>query len=1482
MVQAEGSLHDVSIRIPISKIEEIIIQEHNASHSTQTFSADGDAYTSMIISFHPNDSSWLLINGKEFAVSVLQLYLKEGSDATELRDRIDGCQKMASQGRMSVSQLIDISQASSLSIPDFLAEPGTDQVLESHPSNPTLYLQNETEDANGIQRVANSVLPDGDHESASLIKDCPEALPAASVTDASDCQPPKPSSANKQAPMQKIVLRRSPRIHISVIESEVPMSHNHSPALADLKKLGKLPKGALHAIAPNKSDSPIAPSEMPIVTNEAGLKSQTKVDAVVGSGDKVNPFHSLRQHVRRSPRLAGKGSRVSTKVNKINFSDVTSPSGLSQAKYVQLSIPHGKEWLVEHSSTPKKVYATVASEKTYRQKEEAQAVQSRKPANGRVTKAYSSKGGESHPSRPQGNEADSHDETDLWNIPSDEPLANFSKSTKITNSKNTAKPRSGPKPTKKKELEKTARTRLKKPRNSESKGQSVGKSGKKDVLVLSEAQSESLQEDDDNEYVPSQGLPQASHLPGPNASNDSMRVLRSSVRKANSQHEPSFIFHKLIHRGPIRKITKKSVFIADQKIARVGPEIPVAVEGNTLHNSNCAPLQEASATAEPVQVLELPSPIRGSEAIVPPGKSKDLKLPQVIAHFPFSRVDDVNINNYDTKVSRLRASGNENYPQELAILVTCNEGSTCSGNQLVQGSSEPFSGKGVPNNEPSSNSVEPAGEDRSPHSKPKQDLRSEVSLRNLSLQQRFLDNEVVDPLSYPKNPVVFAESASNNSNAHSVDFAAVFQEHFENATAFNDLGEWEHSARERTPTPVPANTMVEKEEYKIIEPGHQETNIASLHMEEDPKTPQRLTKDTFASKVATFLRNVESVRLDESSKPGNNTGQDTKSPTRPQKVTETAPSMPVSKDTRCRISELPLSSPKALPTQPIVAVATPANLQPDSDIRVLRSNGDVSQNSADMSMPPSQEMSILNLTSKAHDEIPMMSSQRQQQMSRELAPKDQLITQSDPCQVTKKSNFQRSLLESTSSEGSLSPEKNKTSIELLVSKRKASEKAEGDIKRLRMSPTEWAKYVTPRKKVAADGIQGGLTGSPLTNERDYLKPKLITFNSNGPRNQGMKTTSNNLKKPQIEHCSHLAVSQPPSSSKRKHYEEGNQQGQEDMQEDSRKRLKHIQFFLPSTSKQDSSLIDMSSANSLEHRKLQGSQSTRVTLEGSPIGTKQCSHDNDCIPLVPCMMSKIVRQIGEDVDEEPLAITEQPVSNLGSFYEHNMNFPNSMKQPLDNARRKRRVKSGYGKLLPSTPTAPSRMLTDLTAHTVEPDGRFYNIQTRHLLYETEIPDPFTNPKAPRPPTEKAQPLNANSFLERLRKSVTMTQKPAKPSDYAGEHATGGQDTDKALIGVEDQELGRVTRSPDSPGSSHSSSSASTRRRRRSPSKSDGPGDSPRTLDRKQWKAALKPHQADTRRILEEMSDVGSDLLFGPHVLIEFLSILCEIWLTRRSR
>ena len=160
--------------------------------------------------------------------------------------------------------------------------------------------------------------------------------------------------------------------------------------------------------------------------------------------------------------------------------------------------------------------------------------------------------------------------------------------------------------------------------------------------------------------------------------------------------------------------------------------------------------------------------------------------------------------------------------------------------------------------------------------------------------------------------------------------------------------------------------------------------------------------------------------------------------------------------------------------------------------------------------------------------------------------------------------------------------------------------------------------------------------------------------------------------------------------------------------------------------------------------------------------------------------------------------------------------------------------------PSSPNAPSSIVTDMAAHRVQPSGHFVELRTNSVIVPTNPQDPFTG-------TNKDRPYN--HFTETLRKSGDMQSKETKQSrneQHEKENPNDGRkddDPDKTLIGESLSEDER--KSSTASGSSSGSESPGEADIEPSDDGSD-PGS--------EWLRGLRPDHRDTLNALHEISHV----------------------------
>ncbi len=179
-----------------------------------------------------------------------------------------------------------------------------------------------------------------------------------------------------------------------------------------------------------------------------------------------------------------------------------------------------------------------------------------------------------------------------------------------------------------------------------------------------------------------------------------------------------------------------------------------------------------------------------------------------------------------------------------------------------------------------------------------------------------------------------------------------------------------------------------------------------------------------------------------------------------------------------------------------------------------------------------------------------------------------------------------------------------------------------------------------------------------------------------------------------------------------------------------------------------------------------------------------------------------------------------------------------------------VGSSNSKHRPSSPSAPSEMLTAFQPHTAESDGQFVNVHTEAVLIPSEPQDPFASQPAQNP----------SQFLDRLRRATynTSTIEQAGVRDTTSsvlrkDAATmTEQDPDETLVGsIRRRPRRRRQETPTTTDTGSTTSSAGQ----------SNPSEAPSPVD-KRWLDALEPHQENMLAVLYEISHVRTaGLMFG---------------------
>lgn len=358
------------------------------------------------------------------------------------------------------------------------------------------------------------------------------------------------------------------------------------------------------------------------------------------------------------------------------------------------------------------------------------------------------------------------------------------------------------------------------------------------------------------------------------------------------------------------------------------------------------------------------------------------------------------------------------------------------------------------------------------------------------------------------------------------------------------------------------------------------------------------------------------------------------------------------------------------------------------------------------------------------------------------------------------------------------------------------------------------------------------------------KSNLISFGSNGPRNQGTITG--------IKERSHKLL---PGQRLRFYEAEGNSGLKKKIEivdrncfGSSNKTLiqERAQTFISVPRTLDVGLRvaqrhSSSMAKEISHKP--SSQSARVDMNGSPMPFVHSRHFNlraqgAHSPFkTPGSSSTAESMIdgGEDFGIFDVKFSESPLLILPTQSPRvSMNFELNS--------------SGTTKKGPSSPNEP-RMLGELAPHSIHADGKLVNLQTATIVMPVKPPDPFLGVK-------KNQECG-NSFMDLLRKSTNVSDKRGDNIKERPPHiATKMVDPDRTLVNNH-SDSGKASRDKNPAGSSISSSSSSSSSSPSFRSQSQLghlPNSIEESLGKSPWQKALQPHQRDTLDILCEVSHV----------------------------
>ena len=274
-----------------------------------------------------------------------------------------------------------------------------------------------------------------------------------------------------------------------------------------------------------------------------------------------------------------------------------------------------------------------------------------------------------------------------------------------------------------------------------------------------------------------------------------------------------------------------------------------------------------------------------------------------------------------------------------------------------------------------------------------------------------------------------------------------------------------------------------------------------------------------------------------------------------------------------------------------------------------------------------------------------------------------------------------------------------------------------------------------------DGVEG--RESSLVDEHSVRKPELISFSSNGPRNQG-RAQEISTKRLLAQHPGiFVPAASSPNVTGFVHMPKPNGPSEDAVPEasplscDAGHRLPQA----PSNGSLDQT------APILHARRARNRSQTSVDSNGSPVKRNDPKRNNN-FPDVKTVTDKtpefkparLFEQAAKPQADEPI---EADFDSDWEYLAHRTQQAQGDEPPpprFQNGRSNR-------KILPSSPTAPSRMLKDIAVHSEQPGGNFLNLSTSGVVKPMAPQDPFvTSSNAGNAPVSRRE--SSGSFSSRL--------------------------------------------------------------------------------------------------------------------------------------
>ena len=316
------------------------------------------------------------------------------------------------------------------------------------------------------------------------------------------------------------------------------------------------------------------------------------------------------------------------------------------------------------------------------------------------------------------------------------------------------------------------------------------------------------------------------------------------------------------------------------------------------------------------------------------------------------------------------------------------------------------------------------------------------------------------------------------------------------------------------------------------------------------------------------------------------------------------------------------------------------------------------------------------------------------------------------------------------------------------------------------------------------------------------KPKLVHFDNSGPMNQG--TQPSKRAKAQLPLPSHVSARAPelqPSQSNKRNFTSiaaGNSTMTIEARNGKRRKGDEMKMHRAQDKQAVSHPQILAQPSNVEQLLKHNSQSSRVDEYGSPMPFRHSRQATLAAPKVVMLIKSPTDPLRARFDLDDYTAfddfaAESPQPKLPAMEQNTL--------PLI-AESRAGVMSNT-KYRPSSPNAPSSIITDMAAHRVQPSGHFVGLRTNAVVVPQKPQDPFLVRCEDRPD---------NNFMGRLRRSSQnhareeQSNRRESDGDMGDAPERNSNDPDKTLVS-ESLSQGEQESSPTSDSSPSSNTSQS---------------------------------------------------------------------------